>query len=103
MVAMEKEIASEFFREYASPLGGEPPQAQPAPTGNVATPKTQIVPIELHEDELKEILDALKALRNVPVKKEEPVRPSPGAEEAQLIRDFWSGKSCLYGGSGWWK
>lgn len=101
MIAMEKEAANEFFREYASPQGETPqvPTGKPKPT-----PASQIVPLELHEEELKEILDALKALRNLPSKKDDqPVRPTPGVEEAQLIADFWAGKSCLYGGSGWWK
>lgn len=107
LLAMEKEVTDEFFREYSDPteqsaqmnIEGLPGQGS----------GSNVVPIELHEQDLKEILDALKALRNAagPGKSGDPlndrVRPNPGAEEAQLILDFWSGKSCLYGGSGWWE
>uniref|UniRef100_A0A914EMG4 Endoplasmic reticulum lectin 1 n=1 Tax=Acrobeloides nanus TaxID=290746 RepID=A0A914EMG4_9BILA len=106
MIAMEKEVTDEFFREYSSF-----DKAAQTPAENIPKPSSgsQTVPIELHEQELKEILDALKALRNVagggksgnPL--DERVRPTPGAEEAQIIQDFWAGRSCLYGGSGWWK
>lgn len=95
LLAAEKEATSEFFREFSS---------QPKPTPNLRQPKN-LQTLEALDDQLGDLtmlLDALKTA-SANAKKQQATSPKAKVLDQQLADDFWSGKTCLYGGSGWWQ
>lgn len=95
LLSAEKEATSEFFREFSS---------QPKASNSLRQPKPLQTLESLDEQlgDLTVLLDALKSA-SANAKKERAGAQTPKALDQQLANDFWTGKTCLYGGSGWWQ
>lgn len=69
-------------------------------------PLTSRVPSKYIKQEVYELFknnNALKQIKELKNILEAVRRPKQTANEENLMASFWSGKACLYGGSGYWR
>jgi endoplasmic reticulum lectin 1 len=97
LLSAEKEAAAEFFREFS--LGSNTKATQlPLKTRQHST-------LNSLDDQLGDIsvlLDALKSAADQSLS-DDLSTAKAHTLNLQLANDFWHGKTCIYGGSGWWQ
>uniref|UniRef100_A0A915E7L6 Endoplasmic reticulum lectin 1 n=1 Tax=Ditylenchus dipsaci TaxID=166011 RepID=A0A915E7L6_9BILA len=109
LIASEKENTNQFFQEFSLLKSS----SLVSSTKNIFDRLMQVSVDETDDefDQLNLILQALKANAKQAVQPtpqsniQTPLAKleTPSPSDQQLVEQFWQGKACLSGGSGWWK